>query len=55
MLEKGMKAPEFTLSDKNGNEVIAPTYKLENNTVIDFIGKWHIAEDINANYYTDMN
>lgn len=41
--------------DKEGNEVIAPTYKLEHNTVIDFIGKWHIAEDINANYYTDMN
>ena len=41
--------------DKDGNEVVAPTYALENNTVIDFIGKWHIAEDLNANYYTDMN
>ena len=40
--------------DKNGNEVIEPKYKLENNIIIDFIGKWHIAEDINAYYYTDM-
>ena len=40
--------------DKDGNEVIEPKYKLENNIIIDFIGKWHIAEDINAYYYTDI-
>lgn len=40
--------------DKNGNVSIEPEYKLENNIIIDFIGKWHIAEDLNAYYYTDM-
>jgi len=39
--------------DDEGNVVIEPIYALENNTIIDFVGKWHIAEDINANYYTD--
>ena len=38
--------------DPKGNVVQAPTYTLENNLVIDFIGTWHLAEDINANYYT---
>lgn len=34
-------------------EVVAQTiYELENNLVIDFIEDWHLAEDINANYYT---
>lgn len=33
--------------------IVEPKYKLENNTIINFIGKWHIAEDLNANYYTD--
>lgn len=41
--------------DKNGKEVSEPIYTLQNNTVIDFIGKWHLAEDLNANYYTDAN
>jgi len=36
-----------------GEEVITPAYQLENNTVIDFIGKWHLGEDLNLNYYTD--
>ena len=27
-------------------------YTLENNLVIDFIGAYHLAEDLNANYYT---
>ena len=39
--------------DINGNEVVAPTYYLMQNTVISFIGKWHLAADLNANYYTD--
>lgn len=41
--------------DKDGNVIEEPKYELENNVVIDFIGKWHLAEDLNANYYTDMN
>ena len=39
--------------DKTGAVVIAPTYDLQNNLVIDFIGKWHLAVDLNSYYYTD--
>ena len=39
--------------DKNGKEVAEFKNTMENNLVIDFIGKYHLAEDINANYYTD--
>ena len=35
--------------DQYGNVVVEPTYALDNNTVIDFIGQWHISED--TNYY----
>ncbi len=38
--------------DQTGKTIVEPTYTLENNLIIDFIGKWHLAEDINANYYT---
>lgn len=37
--------------DCNGKAVVEPTYNMENNLVIDFIGTWHLAEDLNANYY----
>lgn len=40
--------------DQNGNVVVTPSYELAQNTVISFIGKWHLAPDINANYYTDV-
>ena len=40
--------------DTNGRVVIEPTYSLDQNTVINFIGKWHLAADVNANYYTDI-
>lgn len=40
--------------DATGNEVIKPQYTLEQNTIISFIGKWHLAPDLNANYYTDI-
>lgn len=40
--------------DQYGNVVIEPTYVLPNNKIIDFIGKWHICADANANYYTDV-
>ena len=39
--------------DKEGKEVAPLTHSMENNLIIDFIGKYHLAEDINANYYTD--
>lgn len=40
--------------DKNGSEVSECKYDLENNVIIDFIGKWHMGEDTNSFYYTDM-
>ena len=39
--------------DQDGNVVVEPKYTLDNNKVIDFIGKWHVCADSNANYYTD--
>ena len=39
--------------DHTGKVIVEPTYSFENHLVIDFIGKWHYGEDINANYYTD--
>lgn len=40
--------------DKTGVVTSDAKYKLDNNSKIDFIGKWHIAEDLNAYYYTDI-
>lgn len=39
--------------DSEGKIVVEPTLELSQNTVINFIGKWHLAPDLNANYYTD--
>ncbi len=39
--------------DAKGNIVIEPTYNLENNLVIDFIGKYHLGVDLNMNYYCE--
>lgn len=41
--------------DQTGKVVVTPSYELAQNTVISFIGKWHLAPDLNANYYTDEN
>lgn len=38
--------------DAKGNVVEECNNSLENVLVIDFIGKWHLAYDLNANYYT---
>ena len=38
--------------DDKGKVVVEPSLTLEKNTLIDFIGKWHMAEDANAGYYT---
>ena len=40
--------------DKNGKTVAESKYDLENNVIIDFIDKWHLGEDVNSFYYTDM-
>ena len=40
-----------TINSK-GETVVEPSLTMENNSIIDFIGTWHLAEDINANYYT---
>jgi len=32
--------------------VVEPSLTLDNNTVINFIGSWHLSEDANARYYT---
>ena len=37
--------------DKEGKVIIEPTYNLDNNLKIDFIGKWHLGFDLNMNYY----
>lgn len=39
--------------DSNGKVVIEPTYNLDNNYLVDFVGKWHLGQDINMNYYCD--
>lgn len=39
--------------DSKGAVAIAPSYKLENNMLTEFIGKWHLAEDLNLYYFTD--
>ena len=38
--------------DSKGKVVVEPTYVLDNSYVVDFIAEWHLATDINANYYT---
>lgn len=39
--------------DSKGNVVIEPCYNLNENLVIDFIGKYHLGLDLNMNYYCD--
>ena len=39
--------------NREGKEVITPKYKMKNYLVIDFIGKWHLGQDINMNYYCE--
>lgn len=37
--------------NQKGEVAKEPTYALTNYVVVNFIGKWHLAQDINANYY----
>ena len=39
--------------DSKGNVVVEPKYNLEDYLIIDFIGKWHLGQDINMNYYCE--
>ena len=39
--------------DINGKIVVEPKYNLDNNYLIDFIGKWHLGQDVNMNYYCE--
>ena len=37
--------------DSKGNVVCEPTYNLDSYFYIDFIGRWHLGQDLNMNYY----
>ena len=39
--------------DREGKETITPKYKMKNYLLIDFIGKWHLGQDVNMNYYCE--
>lgn len=39
--------------NSEGKVVIEPTYNLDKNLLIDFMGKWHLGQDINMNYYCE--
>ena len=39
--------------DSRGQIAVSPSYNLETNILIEFIGKWHIGEDLNLYYFTD--
>lgn len=47
------KGDKWGAIDSEGNVVVEPKYTLENNLVIDFIGKWHLGQDLNMNYYCE--
>lgn len=40
--------------DSKGNVVIEPTYNLDSYLLVDFIGKWHLGQDVNMNYYNQF-
>ena len=37
--------------NKDGKVIQEPTYDLEENFKIDFIGNWYLGKDLNMNYY----
>ena len=41
--------------DNKGNVVIEPTYSLDHYLLVDFIGRWHLGQDINMNYYNQLD
>ena len=36
-----------------GEVTVTPSYNLDNNILIEFIGKWHLGQDLNLYYFTD--
>ncbi len=47
------KDGKWGVIDATGKVIVEPSLELSQNTVISFISKWHLAPDLNANYYTD--
>ena len=39
--------------NSRGEVAVAPSYDLDNNTLVEFIGNWHLGEDLNLYYFTD--
>lgn len=39
--------------DSRGQIAVSPSYNLDNNILVEFIGKWHLGEDLNLYYFTD--
>lgn len=39
--------------NEKGEKIIEPKYNLEENLKVDFIGKWHLGQDLNMNYYCE--
>lgn len=39
--------------DSRGQIAVSPSYNLENNVLVEFIGKWHLGQDLNLYYFTD--
>lgn len=39
--------------NNKGKQEAQTTYELADNIIIDFIGKWHLGQDLNIYYYTD--
>lgn len=39
--------------DSKGQIAVSPSYSLENNVLVEFIGKWHLGQDLNLYYFTD--
>ena len=39
--------------NSRGEVTVAPSYNLDNNALVEFIGKWHLGEDLNLYYFTD--
>jgi len=40
--------------NRAGEIILEPKYNLDANLIIDFIGKWHLGEDLNMNYYCEL-
>ena len=47
------KAGLWGAINSRGEVAVAPSYNLDNNTLVEFIGNWHLGEDLNLYYFTD--